>query len=140
MADSYVPLLKCEGIACRDRLWYRCYYCCSSKLSDNPWTVCSTCSRHVDIKVTFLNPSSVPTEKGGYVIGMVKYMVMDDLAVKPMSTDSIISLLNTFNIKEVGVLEEKIVSLGMDEGLKLLLAYLQSKNVLTDVFLRKAEA
>ncbi|CAM8957914.1 unnamed protein product [Rhodiola kirilowii] len=61
MADNYVPLLKCEGIACRDRLWYRCHSCCSSKLSDNPWSICSTCSRYMNIKVTFLNPSSVPT-------------------------------------------------------------------------------
>ncbi|KAK2987788.1 hypothetical protein RJ640_030678, partial [Escallonia rubra] len=40
-----------------------------------------------------------------------------------------------FNVKEVGVLEEKEVEFGMDEGLKLLKASLQSKTVLTDVFL-----
>ncbi|KAK1285250.1 hypothetical protein QJS10_CPB20g00920 [Acorus calamus] len=60
---------------------------------------------------------------------------MDDLAVMPMSTISIITLLNKFQVKDIGSLEERIVELGMDEGLKLLLASLQSKTVLTDVFL-----
>ncbi|CAM8952215.1 unnamed protein product [Rhodiola kirilowii] len=64
-------------------------------------------------------------------------MVMDDLAVKPMSTISSISLLNTFNIKDVGVLEETTVTVDMAEGLKLLRASLHSKTVLTDVFLSK---
>ncbi|CAM8957906.1 unnamed protein product [Rhodiola kirilowii] len=85
--------------------------------------------------------SSAATEKGkGYVKGLVTYMVMDDLAVKPMSTISSISLLNTFNIKDVGVLKEKTVIVGMAEGLRLLRASLHSKTVLTDVFLSKAEA
>ncbi|KAL9679792.1 hypothetical protein QQ045_017661 [Rhodiola kirilowii] len=110
MADSYVPLLS-EGIAYRHEVWYRCN-CRSSKLTDTPRTVCSNCKCYMNAKVT---SSSGPAEIGGYVMGMVKYMVMDDLAFIPMSTDSIISLLNTFNITNVGVLEEKIVILGMDE-------------------------
>ncbi len=52
---------------------------------------------------------------GGYVQEAVIYMVMDDLAVKPLSTDSIISLLDKFNVKEIGTLEEKVVDLGEDE-------------------------
>ncbi|GAV84458.1 DUF674 domain-containing protein [Cephalotus follicularis] len=64
-------------------------------------------------------------------------MVMDDLVVKPMSTISSIAMLNKFNIKEVGVLEERVVNVGMDEGLKLLKASLQSKTTLTDVFLEQ---
>ena len=52
---------------------------------------------------------------GGYVEEAVIYMVMDDLAVKPLSTDSIISLLDKFNVKEIGTLEEKVVDLGEDE-------------------------
>jgi hydroxymethylpyrimidine/phosphomethylpyrimidine kinase len=42
-------------------------------------------------------------------------MVMDDLVVQPMSTISSITLLNKFNIKEVGSLQEKVVEMGMDE-------------------------
>ena len=42
-------------------------------------------------------------------------MVMDNLEVKPMSTISSITLLNKFDVKEIGALEEKVVDLGMDE-------------------------
>ncbi|KAH7840860.1 hypothetical protein Vadar_022599 [Vaccinium darrowii] len=64
------------------------------------------------------------------------YIVMDDLTVKPMSTVSGIALLvNEFNGKEVGPIEERVVHLGLDEGLKLLRATLQSDMVLTSVFL-----
>ncbi|XP_075670310.1 uncharacterized protein LOC142640103 [Castanea sativa] len=59
---------------------------------------------------------------GGYVKVVVTYMVMDDLVVKPMSTISRITLLNNLNVKDVEALEEKVVDLGMEEGLKLLKA------------------
>ncbi|RVX13796.1 hypothetical protein CK203_010334 [Vitis vinifera] len=42
------------------------------------------------------------SDEGGFVRGVVTYMVMDDLVVKPMSTISSITLLNKFNVKEVG--------------------------------------
>ncbi|KAL4621260.1 hypothetical protein ACB092_06G215100 [Castanea dentata] len=71
--------------------------------------------------------------------GVVTYMIMDDLEVKPMSTISSITLLNKFNVKQLGDLEENVVELGMEEGVKLLKASLQSKSVLTDVFLSKLE-
>ena len=53
--------------------------------------------------------------EGGYVEEAVTYMVMDDLAVKPFSTDSIITLLDKLNVKEIGTLSEKVVDLGVDE-------------------------
>jgi hypothetical protein len=40
----------------------------------------------------------------GYVRGVVTFMVMDDLMVKPMSTITSITLLNTFNVKDVSLL------------------------------------
>ncbi|KAK4579031.1 hypothetical protein RGQ29_028908 [Quercus rubra] len=73
--------------------------------------------------------------EGGYVEEAVTYMVMDDLAVKPFSTDSIITLLDKLNVKEIGTLSEKEVDLGVDEVVKLLKASLLTKSVLTDVFL-----
>ncbi|KAK7821160.1 hypothetical protein CFP56_037933 [Quercus suber] len=66
-------------------------------------------------------------------------MIMDDMEVKPMSTICSITLLNKFNVKQLVDLEEKVVELGMEEGVKLLKASLQSKSVLTDVFLWKME-
>ncbi|KAK7858256.1 hypothetical protein CFP56_013806 [Quercus suber] len=78
------------------------------------------------------------SSEGGYVKGVVTYMVMDDLKVRPMSIISGITLLNKL-VKEIGALEEKVVHLGMDEGVKLLKASLLSNSVLTDVFLPKLE-
>ena len=46
---------------------------------------------------------------------LINYMVMDDLAVKPLSTFSISSLLKQFQVMEIGALEEKVVHLGKDE-------------------------
>ncbi|KAB2596070.1 hypothetical protein D8674_031520 [Pyrus ussuriensis x Pyrus communis] len=73
------------------------------------------------------NLTTTLSGEGGYVKGVVTYMIMDNLEVKPMSTISSISVLNRFNIKEVGVLEEKV----------LLKASLESNTVLTNVFLGK---
>ncbi|CAM8948956.1 unnamed protein product [Rhodiola kirilowii] len=122
-----------------DTKLYMCGYCRSKYVTANPQT-CPSCSNLMNKEVTYLNPSSAATEKGGYVKGVVTYTVMDDLDVKPMSTISSISLLNTFNIKDMGLLVEKTVSVGMPEGLKLLRASLHSKTVLTDVFLSKEKA
>ncbi|KAF6148834.1 hypothetical protein GIB67_014205 [Kingdonia uniflora] len=77
------------------------------------------------------------TEGIGYVKGVVTYMIMDDFFVFPMSTISSITLLHKFNVGNVNFLTEKLVDVGMDEGLELLRASLQSKTVLSDVFLGK---
>ena len=100
------------------------FYRCSSGhayVSDNSTAFCPSCGRsNMTLELTFEdkrsanNPGSSSTE-GGYVEGVVTYMVMDDLVVKPMSTISSITLLNNFNVKEVGGLEEKVVDLGEDE-------------------------
>ena len=42
------------------------------------------------------------------------YQVKNDLEVKPMSTASVVTLLNEFHVKD-GDLEEKVVNLGVDE-------------------------
>ncbi|XP_059430759.1 uncharacterized protein LOC132164291 [Corylus avellana] len=71
----------------------------------------------------------------GYVKGVVTFMVKDDLTVTPMSTISCITLLNTFNIKDVGLLQEKMVNVDIQKGLELVKASFGSTTVLTDVFL-----
>ncbi|KAG6629216.1 uncharacterized protein LOC122294729 [Carya illinoinensis] len=74
------------------------------------------------------------TEKG-YVRGVVTYLVMDNLTVKPMSTISSITLLNTLNIKDMGSVQEKKVKIDINKGLELIKVSLYSTTVLTDVFL-----
>ncbi|CAL4958251.1 unnamed protein product [Urochloa decumbens] len=102
-------------------------------------------SNHCRSYITDVNGKACPAGCGytttvagdakGFVQGIVTYTVLDNLTVTPMSTISGITLLNTFAVKEIGDLQEKTVQLGYNEGLAILKASLQSKTVLTDVFL-----
>ncbi|GMI87025.1 hypothetical protein like AT5G01140 [Hibiscus trionum] len=89
---------------------------------------------------TYVNPpnkvstTSSAANEGGYVRGVVTYTILDDLKLNLMSSISSITMLNKFNVKRVDALQEKVVIVGMNEVL-LLKASLQSKTVLTDVFL-----
>ncbi|XVE69069.1 hypothetical protein DITRI_Ditri09bG0120000 [Diplodiscus trichospermus] len=122
---------------------YRCtnaysYRDCGIYVANNSNSICPSCKQVINQLATVVNAPE--KDEGGYVKGAITYMIMDDLAVRPMSTMSTISsitLLNKFKIKDAGVLEEKVIDVGPDEGLKLLKASLQSKTVLTDVFLGK---
>ncbi|GJN05776.1 hypothetical protein PR202_ga23440 [Eleusine coracana subsp. coracana] len=71
----------------------------------------------------------------GFVKGIVTYIVLDNLTISPMSAASSITLLNTLAVRDIADLQEKTVSLGYNEGLAILKASLQSRTVLTDVFL-----
>ncbi|KAK3407654.1 hypothetical protein EUGRSUZ_J00056 [Eucalyptus grandis] len=119
---------------------------CLSYVAEDPSANCPQCNCSMNQTLTLVKSqagkptaaAASPAEsnsKGGFVQGVVTYMVMDYLEVKPMSTISSITLLNEFNAKEIGLLEEKVVSLGMDEGIKLLRTSFHSKKVLTDLFL-----
>ncbi|OMP02615.1 hypothetical protein COLO4_10953 [Corchorus olitorius] len=145
--DSTVPLLlpHMESSSTSNNL-YRCSYSqsitCRNYISYDPRSTCPNCGSAMTLAVILVNPNTAAnanpaTNEGGYVKGVVTYMVMDDLVVRPMSTISSITLMNKFNIKDIGVLEEKVIDMGMDQGVKLLKAALQSKTVLTDVFLGK---
>lgn len=92
---------------------------------------CPHCSTNMTLDVTIVessdkkggqdksssvsSASSSSEGEGGFVKGVVTYMVMDDLEVTPMSTISSIAMLNKFNVKEVKALEERRVSVGMYE-------------------------
>ncbi|XWS53132.1 hypothetical protein CRYUN_Cryun11dG0131600 [Craigia yunnanensis] len=78
-----------------------------------------------------------PSKQVGYVKATQTYMLMDNLMVKPMSTISSITVLNTFNIKDVGALEEKTVHINLKKGLELVKATFESETVLTKVFLEE---
>ncbi|KAF7847998.1 hypothetical protein BT93_L2381 [Corymbia citriodora subsp. variegata] len=119
---------------------------CDMYVAEDPSAKCPSCQNSMNYPFTFVEPpavnmtaaavsAAVSDIKGGFVQGVVTYMVTDDLAVNPMSAISSIALLNKFDVKDIGHLEEKVVSLGIDEGIKLLRASFYSKKVLTDVFL-----
>ncbi|KAM4104577.1 hypothetical protein ACJW30_06G169000 [Castanea mollissima] len=130
----------------RSTKFYRCNNVsssCDPYVAYDIRAICPSCSQVMNLEQNMVDPPSRSATKtsssyteGGYVKGLVTYMVMDDLEVKLMSTISSITLLiNKFNVKGIRALEEKVVNFGMDEGVKLLKASLYSKSVLTDIFL-----
>ena len=114
-------LLKLPNVTSTPRKFYGSTECCLDYLYDGKRCSCklkgfcvSELSHQGPPRVN--DPYFYSSETGGGCVEeMVKYMVMDDLAVKPLSTVSIISLLDKFNVKDMGTLEEKMVDLGMDE-------------------------
>ncbi|XP_008233565.1 PREDICTED: uncharacterized protein LOC103332597 [Prunus mume] len=140
---NILPLLT-NNVDSNAKKFYMCPYCSSRSYSEVSGTRCPNCGNSMSTEATCVSPAEPTTvarpSEGGYVKGVVTYMVMDDLEVKPMSTISSIAMLNKFNVKEVGALEEKVVNLGMEEGLKLLKASLETSTVLTKVFLGNKKA
>ncbi|KAI8523824.1 hypothetical protein RHMOL_Rhmol13G0102200 [Rhododendron molle] len=100
----------------------------------NPSPFCSSSAFGVTSTREVTAPAP-PMAEEGYVKGVVTYMVMDDLIVKPMSNISSISLLCSIGVQNLSSVEEKTVEVDLDKGLKLLKASFESNTVLTDVFL-----
>ncbi|KAM3318158.1 hypothetical protein ACQJBY_035731 [Aegilops geniculata] len=123
------------------------FYSCRTYVTGSYGTYCPSCNKQMTTEVKLV-PSggsgghaaqaAAGVSGKGYVQGIVTYTVMDDLTVTPMSSISSITLLNTFAVKDLSALQEKTVQLGYDKGLEILKASLQSKTVLTDVFLSPA--
>lgn len=106
------------------------FYICSSRQSHGnscPYVAevkgltCPRCGTRMDTEAEYVDAKSGRSaaegggEGKGYVKGVLTYSVMDDLTVVPMSTISSITLLNKFNIKDLGSLEEKTVTVGFEE-------------------------
>ncbi|KAL2507491.1 hypothetical protein Fot_31138 [Forsythia ovata] len=95
--------------------FYRCTNNCSTGyVTDEPTAICPSCRYLMNKNITYVAPPHVnqkSNEDGGFVKGVITYMVMDDLIkVKPVSTISSITLLSEFNIKEIGALQEKEIN------------------------------
>ncbi|KAF5181730.1 hypothetical protein FRX31_028685 [Thalictrum thalictroides] len=77
------------------------------------------------------------SNEGGYV-KEATYIVTDNLNVIPLSTLSIINLLDEFYVENVKALEEKVIDLDNIKGVgaELLLTSLHSQATLSDVFLK----
>ncbi|XP_048140261.1 uncharacterized protein LOC125316293 [Rhodamnia argentea] len=143
-----LPLLLPEASASAPTDYYRCsnssWRC--NYVTDAPSARCPNCGYNMSTKLSWVvgpavsSSSETSGSEGGYVQGVVTYMVMDDLVVKPMSTISCVTLINKFNVQELRDLEEKVVDFGTDEAIKLLDASLHSKKVFTDIFFSKKEA
>ncbi|XP_042510981.1 uncharacterized protein LOC122086296 [Macadamia integrifolia] len=103
--------------------FYRCNHNCNY-VSGTSGTRCPGNSLHqLSVRMTYVVGAGTADQAqrcvdgiAGYVKGLVTYMVKDDLSVTPFSTISGITLLNNFNVREVGSLEEKVFDLDMDLG------------------------
>lgn len=119
-----VPLLLPNADVSMDREFYKCPS--HTYVADDPTALCPSCKNKMSTKMQYVAGNGAVNETvegGGFVKGVVTYMVMDDLVVKPMSTISSITMLNKFNVKEVGALDEKVVSLEMKEVCLVVLYY-----------------
>ncbi|KAF3337465.1 hypothetical protein FCM35_KLT18052 [Carex littledalei] len=97
---------------------------------------CPCCGTALSTGEKFVDPMSDANTTIVEVNGVVTYTLMDDLTVGPMSTISSIALLKKFQIKDLESLEEKTVRFGDEEALKIFEASLETKTVLTDVYLK----
>ncbi|XP_058095139.1 uncharacterized protein LOC131240730 [Magnolia sinica] len=100
----------------------------------------SKCSGVSIRELHFINPkvSRAATKcGGGFVKGPnLKFMVTDGLDVKPLSFISGITILDRFNVR-ISDVQNRVVSVGVEEAFSLLKASLSSKTVLSDVFCQK---
>ncbi|KAM3294874.1 hypothetical protein ACQJBY_037639 [Aegilops geniculata] len=128
--------------------FFRCssFSGCRDYVTDVSGTKCPRCSSAMTIQIQYAPPAGQnaagvvqnAVTADGFVQGVVTYTVMDSLAVSPMSAISSIALLNTFAVTDLTALQEMTVQIGYKEvSLEILKASLQSKTVLTDVFLGK---
>lgn len=100
--------------------FYTCHnsYSCGYHVTCDNKTLCPQCLNAMSRKVTYVGKKvaeDVFPNNSGFVKEVVTYMVMDDLVIQPMSTISSITLLNKFNVIEIGALKEKVVELGMTQ-------------------------
>ncbi|KAK2663113.1 hypothetical protein Ddye_001687 [Dipteronia dyeriana] len=81
---------------------------------------CPNCERRsMDRELSYVNP---PWKGGGFLKGLVSYIVMDNLEFMPMSTKMFVSLLKKFDIEDVSALEETEVELCVEENISNLFA------------------
>ncbi|XP_044336678.1 uncharacterized protein [Triticum aestivum] len=134
--------LSLLGLPSPSPAFFRCGYCHSpGYVTEVRGAKCPRCGNHMADAIQCVRPDSGDSGQAaaggarGFVQGVVTYTVMDNLAVTPMSAIASITLLNTFAVRGLGALQEMTVRIGYKEGLAILKAALQSKTVLTDVFL-----
>ncbi|RLN21877.1 hypothetical protein C2845_PM07G01300 [Panicum miliaceum] len=121
---------RCGGIDEEDDYYdsgYGYSRSCRNYMTDASDTACPSCGHRMVQEVQFLPSAGLrqPVEQeaapggggDGFVQAVVTYTVMDDLAVKPMSAVSSITLLNTFAVTDLAALQERTVQIGHDKAL-----------------------
>lgn len=93
---ALIPMLSLTD--CEPKAFYKCGTNRCLYVAEIPGVICPQCGNTMSMKMTQVAspPVKVPTggdNEGGFVKGVVTYMVMDDLVVEPMSTISSIALI-----------------------------------------------
>ena len=100
---------------------YMCPYKCNFQVTYDNTTRCpSHTGTYMNSEVAHVGNRKVAEKnvsniKSGFVKDFITFMVMDGLVIQPMSTISSVTLLNKFNVREIGTLQETVVEMGMDE-------------------------
>ncbi|KAJ0979496.1 hypothetical protein J5N97_014970 [Dioscorea zingiberensis] len=121
----------------RCRTWSNCSArtCC---ISPYPNCLCS-CGQVMDTMITVFPKGEEDEGDGVFVNGVTRFMIGDDLQVRPVSMAESLMLFENLGIRNANDLEKRTVLVGIDEILKLLERSLVSKMPLTDVFLHNAD-
>ncbi|KAK1355392.1 putative Translation initiation factor IF-2 [Heracleum sosnowskyi] len=138
---------KTDDEANGSKVFYRCsrqYNCSLSHVTTDPQVVCPLCGHYMNTELVYVHGPGKEVPKveigSGYVKGLVTYMVMDNLIVKPMSTISSITLLSTFKVKDLSALETLEVCIGKKEAVEMLRASFVTDKVLSYLFLGNQKA
>ncbi|PUZ58101.1 hypothetical protein GQ55_5G482300 [Panicum hallii var. hallii] len=143
--SSLLPPPPSPSCGRRPKAFFKCENS-SRYVTDSGGAACPNCHRPMTSPLEYVSPSAPGSGGFGQWVppnasnGGVTYTVRDDLTVTPMSAISSITLLNAFAVTDLTALQEKTVRLGYREALAILKASLQSKTVLTDVFLVSGRA
>ncbi|XP_044509644.1 uncharacterized protein LOC123228348 isoform X1 [Mangifera indica] len=127
ISATEIPLLLSD-YELHNRESYGCSNC-HLFVADVPNLMCPRCNQKMTSALSYVPPSPANTGfpvDGGFIKGLMTFIVKDNLEFMPMSTKDVVPLLKT---KE-GILE---LGLTLDEhgAMKLLQLSLQSKTVLT---------
>ncbi|CAN1176260.1 hypothetical protein LINPERHAP2_LOCUS32446 [Linum perenne] len=113
----YTPTKKTTLLPTDASAGTRSFYMClnshnhtySISVTEDKQAICPQCNKRMDTCMGYLDTANSGGKESGFVKGVVSYMIMDNLEVKPMSTVSIMAAFNRVNIKDVAALEEKVI-------------------------------
>ncbi|XP_057734799.1 uncharacterized protein LOC130950308 [Arachis stenosperma] len=98
---------------------YGCNNSNCNTISDVCYSRCPTCTTSYmskEMTTYFKGRAATAANNNGFVKEVTTYMIMDDLLIQPMSAISSINMLNKqFNVKNVGILKDTVVQLGINE-------------------------
>ncbi|PNT75713.1 LOW QUALITY PROTEIN: hypothetical protein BRADI_1g37140v3 [Brachypodium distachyon] len=117
---------------------------CGRTFTDGRGAACPSCGDEMTAVARYVPPCPGSSTAGasGFVAATSRYVVTDDLSVFPAPTSAAsgVAVFRDLGVRNVGALRQMDVQLGRKEGKEILKASLQSKTVLTDVYLRRRTA